>query len=177
MPRLGGEAFSLRRRPQLAAYVKKLPKPNLRNILLALVAFFIVRNLFKNDYRKEEMKYIRSGEQSGAKEIEKAIPMTADEREKFLASRGNDVEKLKHDIHYLLDEIHTLRQRGGDAKGGGGGGGGRDTELKIMDHIHLEKRKAHEEELLKQHPDFVPSKRLNKWGKDKKPDDGMTATT
>jgi len=161
MPRLGGENFILRRRPQLAAYTSKLPKANLRNILLALVAIFILRNLFKHDYRREEMKYIR-GNENLSREIEKAIPMTEEERFQFINSRAKDVDKLKHDIMYLLNEVHSLRQNARDQKDPGGR---RDSDLKAMDHLHLEKRKAHEEQLLKEHPDFVPSKRLNKWDK------------
>jgi hypothetical protein len=158
MSRLGGETFSLRRRPQLSKYAKKLPKPNLRNILIALVVVFILRNLLKNDYRKEEMNYLRDPA-THAKEMEKVLGMPEAERKKFINSRGNDVEKLKNDIDYLLNEVHSLRSGAKDPRNSITD---RDTDMKLMDHIHKEKRKAKEEQLMKDHPDFVPSRRAPK---------------
>lgn len=183
MPRLGsgaaagggggemGENKLHTRRPlQFMSYVRKFPKPNLRNILLAMVGFFILRNLLKNDYRKEEMNYLRNPAMT-SKDIEKALSMSEEERLKFINARGNDVEKLKHDIHYLLNEVQTLRAKGRDSKNFITG---RDSDLKAMDHLHMEKRKAREEQLLKDHPDFVPSRRVPRVDKQ---EDGETATT
>ncbi len=170
MPRLGGggENKIHTRRPPFLAYAKKLPKPNLRNILIALVGFFILRNILRNDYLKEETKYLRDPS-IASKDIEKALQMSEEDRVKFINARGNDVEKLKHDIHYLLNQVHTLRANVRDPKNSIAG---RDSDLKAMDHLHMEKRKAHEEQLLKDHPDFVPSRRLPKGEKK----EGETAT-
>jgi hypothetical protein len=168
MARFGGDNFVLRRRPQLLKYAKKLPKPNLRNIIIALVVVFILRNLLKNDYRKEEMNYLRDPEMH-TKEIEKALSMPEAERQIFINSRGNDVDKLKHDIGYLLNEVHSLRAHARDPNNSIND---RASDLKAMDHLHMEKRKAKEEQLLKDHPDFVPSRRSPK-GENK---EGATAT-
>ena len=158
LPKFGGDGFSLRQPPDLSKYTKKFPKPNLRNIIIALVTVFILRNVLKNDYQKEEMHFLRDPEVL-AKEIEKAISMTEPERQKFINSRGNDVEKLKQDIIYLLKEVHGLRA---SARGSLSSMSDRDSDFKAMDHLHMEKRKANEEKLLKEHPDFVPSRRVPK---------------
>ena len=190
MPRLGGgggnndntigeNKIHTRRPIQFSAYVKKLPKPNLRNILIALIGFFMLRNLLKNDYRREEMKYLREPSLS-SRDIEKAIRMSEAERIKFINARANDIETLKQDIHYLFKEVATLRAKNAahDSKHGGNGGlGARDADLKEMDRLHLEKRKAREEQLMKDHPDFVPSKRLPRGGDKEKDDGDVTATS
>lgn len=162
MVRFGGDNFVLRRRQELQKYTKRLPKPNKRNIFLACVAIFILRNLLRNDYRKEEMNYLRDPEMH-AKEIEKAVSMPEKQRMKFINSRGNDVEKLKQDVNYLLNEVHSLRANARDPMNSITN---RDSDLKAMDQLHMQKRKAKEEKLMKDHPDFVPSKRVPK-GKNK----------
>jgi hypothetical protein len=154
--RLGGEGFSLRRRPQLSAVRKYVPKVNLRNILIALVTLFILRNFLKKDYQKEEMKYLRDPI-SQAKELEMAIHGTEDDRFKFLDSRGRDVERLKKDIIYLLKEVKTLRSAARDPHSSISG---RDSDLKDMDNLHLQKRKEREAQLLKDHPNFVPHRKV-----------------
>lgn len=158
MSKLGGDGFNLRRRPklQLSTLRSKLPKFNLRNSMITLVVLFIVRNLLKNDYRKEEMKYLRDPAMQ-AKEIEKAIHGSEQDRYKFLNSRGKDVERLKQDIIYLLGEVKTLRTAARDPNSSMSG---RDSDLKEMDKLHMEKRQAREEQLLKEHPDFKPSRRV-----------------
>jgi hypothetical protein len=155
MSRLGGEGFSLKRRPRFSALHKNLPKVNLRNGLITLVTLFILRNLLRKDYREEEMKYLRDpGTQ--AKEVERAIIGSEEDRYKFLNSRGRDVERLKQDIIYLLGEVKTLRAAARDPNGSLAG---RDADLKDMDRLHLQKRKEREAQLLKDHPDFVPSRK------------------
>jgi hypothetical protein len=63
------------------------------------------------------------------------------------------MENMKKDIAFLLQEVDDLK---GHLKGSGGIP--RDSGLKEMDHVHAEKRKKHEEQLLKEHPDFKPSR-------------------
>jgi len=156
----GGEGFGLRRRPQLSAVRKYIPKVNLRNILITLVALFILRNVFKNDYQKEEMQYLRDPA-SQAKELEKAIRGSEADRFKFLDSRGKDVERLKKDIVYLLGEVKTLR---GAARDPHSSISGRDSDLKDMDKLHLQKRKDQEAQLLKDHPNFVSHRKVKEEG-------------
>ena len=170
MPRLGGgtsggntgeNKIHTRRPLQFSAYAKKLPKPNLRNILIALIGFFMLRNLIKNDYRKEEMKYLREPSLSSTRDIEKALRMSEAERIKFINTRANDIETLKQDIHYLFKEVAMLRSKtvSKDTKKALSE---REEGLKEMDHLHLQKRKEREEQLMKDHPDFVPSKRIER---------------
>lgn len=107
-------------------------------------------------------------------QIERYIPKTASERKQYVEDRKNDFETMKRDIAYLLSEVSELRATaakgsaveghsgGGHAGNGGGGGGsgGGGSLLARMDGVHAEKRRQHEEELLKSHPDFKPGKRL-----------------
>jgi hypothetical protein len=133
-----------------------MPRLNLRNLLLFLAAFFVARNFLRNDYRKQEMQYLRD---SGFTEelIERHIPKTPEERKKYVEDKANDVEKMKKDIAYLLNEVAELKA-GGLTKEHNPDG--RKETLKVMDHLHAEKRKQKEDRLLKEHPDFKPSKRL-----------------
>jgi len=151
----GSEGFNLRRRsPQIlmAIRTRLLPKVTLRNTLLLLVTIFILRNFLKNDYREVELNYLRDPI-TQAKEIEKAVRGSEEDRFKFLNSRGNDVERLKHDVAYLLKELKTLRAACSSPINSIAG---RDSDLKDMDALHLKKRKEHEAQLLKEHPNFVP---------------------
>ena len=148
--------------------------------MIALIGFFMLRNLFKNDYRREEMKYLREPSLS-ARDIEKAIRMSEAERIRFVDARAKDIETLKQDIHYLFREVATLRAKtaGQDNKKALNE---RDEDLKEMDRLHLQKRQAREEQLMKDHPDFVPSKRIPRGGEGDKDiikqneDGGVTAT-
>jgi hypothetical protein len=124
--------------------------------MIALVLLFILRNLFKNDYKTEELTYLRDPV-TQAKEIEKAIHGSEGDRYKFLDSRGRNVERLKEDIIYLLGEVKALRAAARDPNSSLLG---RDSDLKGMDKLHLEKRKEREAQLLKDHPDFKPSRRV-----------------
>ena len=171
MPRLGGgttggntgeNKIHTRRLPlQISAYTKKLPKPNLRNILIALIGFFMLRNLLKNDYRREEMKYLREPSLSSTRDLEKALRMSEAERIKFVNARANDIETLKQDIHYLFKEVAMLRSKT-TAKDTKKALNEREEGLKEMDRLHLQKRQEREEQLMKDHPDFVPSKRVQR---------------
>mmetsp|Transcript_118838 Transcript_118838/g.177635 ORF Transcript_118838/g.177635 Transcript_118838/m.177635 type:complete len:165 (-) Transcript_118838:183-677(-) len=161
MPRLGqgdDPAMPARRRgPSLAFARTGTPKVNLRNVAFAMIGVFILRNILRNDYRSEEMKYLKNSG-SAQEQAERFIPKTPEEHEQYVNDKGNDSERMKHDIAYLLQEVDELkarlRPRGSQA--------GRDSTLIEMDHIHQEKRKRQEAELLKQHPDFKPSDRLRK---------------
>jgi hypothetical protein len=148
--------------------ILRSPKFNLRNALILLTSVFVIRNFLKNDYRRDEIKYLRD---SGMNEeqIERYIPKTAVERKAYVEERANDLERMKKDIAYLLKEVEELKcgQRHGSSNDNGRG----DT-LKSMDSIHEEKRRIKEEQLLIDHPNFKPSKRL----KDSLIKDGETKT-
>jgi len=90
-------------------------------------------------------------------QIERYIPKTAEERKKYVQDKANDVEKMKKDIAYLLNEVAELKA--------GGVTNEHDSDerkevLKSMDMVHERKRHDREEQLLKEHPDFKPGKRL-----------------
>ena len=127
------------------------PRFNVRNIFLGLAFFFVVRNLLRNDYRQEEIKYLR---QHGMEEeeIENYIPKTAVERKKYAEEQMNDVVRMKQDIIYLMKEVEDLKA-GRDSE--------RENTLKSMDKLHEEKRRNNEKQLLKDYPNFKPSKRLS----------------
>lgn len=131
------------------------PRFNFKNILFALAFFFVIRNLLKNDYRQEEVKYLRD---SGMDEeqIERYVPKTVAERKKNKDEREHDLEKMKKDITYLLKEVEELK--GGQTSSKYDDGRGK--TLKSMDIIHEEKRRKKEEQLLNDHPNFKRSKRL-----------------
>jgi hypothetical protein len=171
MVRLGGDegrSASPRRGPARAFSPRVLPKLTIRNVLLFLAGLFIARNILRNDYRHEEMKHLKeSGMEQN--EIEKYIPKTAEERRQYVADKGNDMIRMKKDVAYLLQEVSEIRALVKDPKGQ------RDTTLLEMDHIHEEKRKLHEEQLLKNHPDFKPSLRISKDIRKTKPDADETA--
>ena len=121
-----------------------------------LVAIFILRNVMRSDYRSEEMSYLK-GSGMTDEEIERYIPKTSEERKQYAADRANDLDRMKRDIAYLLNEVSELRGLVKDP----GVKGQRDAGLREMDHIHEIKRKAKEEKLLKEHPNFKPSPRLS----------------
>jgi ribosomal protein S15P/S13E len=154
MSRLGAvdESTSIRRRDRNPAF-GRIPKVNIRNVALLFIGIFILRNLLRNDYRSEEMKYLKDSGMS-PEEIEKYVPKTAEERRQYVASKQNDMTNMKKDIAFLLQEVNDLK---GHLKGTAGGNA-RDIGLKEMDHVHEVKRKAHEEQLLKDHPDFKPTR-------------------
>jgi len=140
---------------------------NFKNVLFLLAIFFVIRNLLKNDYRQEEVKYLRD---SGMDEeqIEKYIPKTVAERKKYKDKREQDLGKMKKDIDYLLKEVEELK--GGQRLSKYDDGRG--ETLNSMDVIHEEKRRKKEEQLLNDHPNFKPSKRL----KDLLTEEGETKT-
>jgi hypothetical protein len=169
MVRLGGDDARSASRPARAFSPRVLPKLTIRNVLLFLAGLFIARNILRNDYRHEEMNHLKeSGMEQN--EIEKYIPKTAEERRQYVADKGNDMDRMKKDVAYLLQEVSELR---GLVKPGVKGQ--RDTSLLEMDHVHEEKRKLHEEQLLKKNPDFKPSLRVSKDVRKTKPDADNTA--
>ena len=129
------------------------PRFNLRNVLLLLVVIFVLRNLLQNDYRSEEIQYLR---ESGITEeqIERIVPKIASGRE-----RNDELEKMKKDIEYLMKEVENLKVGEGSLHGKTSVSD-REGSLRSMDHLHEEKRRMNEEQLLRDHPDFKPSKRL-----------------
>ena len=87
-------------------------------------------------------------------QIQRYIPKTAVEQERI-----DEFKKMKDDIAYLLKEVEELKaarksleQKKPDT--------GRDEPLISMDEMHEKKRRMKEEQLLKDHPNFKPSKRL-----------------
>jgi hypothetical protein len=145
---------------------------NLRNVLLFLSAFFVMRNLLRRDYREEEISYLRESGMS-PEQIHRFIPRTAEEQKRYAESKTNDFEKMKKDIAYLLNEVAELKmqqnQSGGEQRNGHSqqppaedhaSDNEREGVLKAMDEKHLQKRREQEDELLKNNPDFHASKRI-----------------
>ena len=129
------------------------PRLNSRNVLLLLVAFFVLRNLLRNDYQKEEIQYLRD---SGVPEeqIKRYIPKTTAEQ-----GKNDDLQKMKDEIAFLLKEVEELKA-GQVSSHHKVSDSGRGESLLSVDRMHEEKRRKKEEQLLKEHPDFKPSKRL-----------------
>lgn len=126
-----------------------LPRLNLRNVLLLLAGLCVLRNLLKNDYRSQEIQYLR---ESGFSEeqIEKHIPGISGNEKK------DELQNMKNDIAYLMKEVEELktgRKENSSERSRG-------ESLRSMDSIHEKKRRMKEEQLLRDHPDFKPSKRL-----------------
>jgi len=128
------------------------PRLNLRNAILLLIVFFIIRNLLKNDYQREEINYLREGDSTQG-EMERIVPKAALEREKH-----DEFLKMKKDIAYLLKEVEELKNDRSSSNENKTNNLG--ESLRSMDQIHEEKRRMKEEQLLRDHPDFKPSKRL-----------------
>lgn len=76
-----------------------------RKGLLLLLAFFVLKNILKNDYRKEEIQYLRDSGLS-EEQIERYVPKTAAEREEYSVG----LEQMKKDILYLLKEVEMLKE-------------------------------------------------------------------
>ena len=127
-------------------------KFNWQNAILVLVVFFVLRNLLKNDYRQEEMQYLRNSGMS-EEQIERYIPKALAERKE-----SGGLEQMKKDIEYLLKEVEELKAARESSKEDVLHAERGET-LKSMDQIHQEKRRRNQEQLLKDHPDFKPSKR------------------
>ncbi len=132
---------------------------NLRNVFLGLAVLFVLRNFLHNDYRKEEIQYLRDSGMT-EEQIERYIPKTAAERKKYVEAKANDLEQMKKDIAYLLNEVSEIKAGRGMADNRQRHGDGRDETLSNMDKVHAEKRRQKEEQLLKDHPNFKPGKRL-----------------
>lgn len=126
---------------------------NVRNALLFLVAFFVLRNLLKNDYRREEIQYLRESGMT-VEQIERYIPKIDADQDK-----NDEFKKMKGDIAYLLKEVEELKVDRRLPKEIPLETG-RSESLRSIDRMHEEKRKTKEEQLLKDHPNFKPSKRL-----------------
>jgi DNA-binding transcriptional MerR regulator len=132
----------------------RLSRFNMRNVFLLLLTFLVLRNLLQNDYQKEEIKYLRNSGMS-EEQIQRYIPKTAVEHE-----QDDELENMKRDIAYLLKEVENLkaRLRSSEEKAHEIE---RNESLRTIDGMHEEKRRKKEEQLLKDHPNFKPSKRLN----------------
>lgn len=151
---------SLRNRRRYKLPTKFLPKANLRNLLLGLIVFFLLRAFFFTGYRKDVMENLSAQGPEGG-ELEHVIAKSSEERKEYVNGHGpKDVDKMKHDITYLLNEVHNLRAKAQQNPTGGDKPGSADRQmgLKEMDHRHMQRRKQNEEKLLKEHPDFVPSR-------------------
>jgi len=87
------------------------------------------------------------------KEIQQRVPKTAVDQ-----GKDEELRKMKEDIAYLLKEVEELKagQESSKLKPDSGRG----ASLTSMDKLHEEKRRMKEAQLLKEHPDFKPSKRL-----------------
>ena len=87
-------------------------------------------------------------------QIHRYIPKTAVEQETI-----DDLKKMKDDIAYLLKEVEDLKA-GRSSPEQKGHGTKRGESLISIDKMHEEKRRMKEEQLLRDHPNFKPSKRL-----------------
>lgn len=132
------------------------PRLNLRNALLLLVALFVLRNLLLNDYREEEIQHLRNSGMT-EEQIKRYVPSKAMEQ-----GRNDDLKRMKEDIAYLLKEVEVLKagQRSPEKRTQHNNDSGRGEPSISVDRIHEEKRRIKEEMLVKEHPDFKPSKRL-----------------
>ncbi len=127
-----------------------------------------MRNILRKDYRQEEMKYLREAGMSEEQIHRVFVPRTPEEQKKYVQDKANDVEKMKKDIAFLLNEVAELKAVNNVAQGGDQHNeeqqnhpkDGREDALNSMDRIHADKRQQREGELLKAHPDFHPSKRI-----------------
>ena len=130
----------LKRRIPGAPFAKN--KINLRNVGIVVVLLFIIRNFFRNDYRSQELNYIKDLDS-----VHRYVPKTAEEQQAYVNDRSNNVDRMKRDIAYLLQQVHELRTevRGGRMMD-------READLKRMDHIHMERRKEAEDKYLAEHP-------------------------
>ena len=176
MPAINRDSTSLfqggrRRKFSPSAALQRLPKANLRNLLLGLILFFVIRTFFfARSSHKEVIDHIDANKEtgeSGLGHLEEVIGKTAAERKKYVDEHHHDPVQLKRDITSLLNEVHNLRavaQKKLDADGATDPHADRQMGLQEMDHLHLMKRKAREEKLLRDHPDFVPSRRINRDG-------------
>ena len=87
-------------------------------------------------------------------QIEQLIPGIAVGHEE-----SDELQNIKKDIAYLMKEIEELKA-GREPSKENSSDHGLGESLRSMDGIHEKKRKMKEEQLLKDHPDFKPSKRL-----------------
>jgi hypothetical protein len=154
MPRLGsaGAPSPPRRlRNQQSPFLERIfgnhnSRPiNLRNVLLFLVAFFAMRNLMRRDYRREEIQYLRNSGMSD-EQVHRFVPRTAEEQRKYVQDKKTDVEKMKKDIAYLLNEVAELNARS------------MTTEQQMQQHQHVDNAQSNissqqEEEQQQQHED------------------------
>ena len=148
MPRLGGDTNSGNFSPaNLSRQAQLLARRNLtyKHVLILCLVLFVIKNLAFRDYRREEISELKNSGLS-QEEIERFVPTTAAERRKYVADKNNDLDRMKKDIAFLLQEVHELRAMARD-KAIAGEGGGVDEALKEMDKIHEEKRRRREQEL------------------------------
>mmetsp|Transcript_30678 Transcript_30678/g.46463 ORF Transcript_30678/g.46463 Transcript_30678/m.46463 type:complete len:149 (+) Transcript_30678:119-565(+) len=105
MPVLGSDESELTRRA-VSAY----PSYNsnmLVNIVILMVGFFLLNNLFFHDYRLEEMKQLRASGMS-AEEIKSFVPYNMRERREVEKTKENEMEQLKEDVVKLKEEVQRL---------------------------------------------------------------------
>ncbi len=152
MVRYGGGGLSSGGRNRPFRYFR-LPRLNLRNGLLLLIALFVMRNLLRNDYLEEEIQHLRKSGMTD-QQIKRYVPETA------LGQAGNEeLKKMKEEIANLKKEFEELKA-GQLSSEKQNHDSGRGEPLISVDQMHQEKRKRREEQLLRDHPNFKPSKRL-----------------
>eukprot|EP00546_Thalassionema_frauenfeldii_P002862 CAMPEP_0178934384 /NCGR_PEP_ID=MMETSP0786-20121207/23832_1 /TAXON_ID=186022 /ORGANISM="Thalassionema frauenfeldii, Strain CCMP 1798" /LENGTH=123 /DNA_ID=CAMNT_0020612159 /DNA_START=98 /DNA_END=469 /DNA_ORIENTATION=+ len=77
------------------------------NIVILMVGFFLLNNLFFHDYRLEEMKQLRASGMS-AEEIKSFVPYNMRERREVEKTKENEMEQLKEDVVKLKEEVQRL---------------------------------------------------------------------
>ncbi len=87
-------------------------------------------------------------------QIKRYVPKTTAEQ-----GKNDELQKMKEDIAFLLKEVEELKA-GQVSSNHKVSDSGRGESLLSVDSMHEAKRRKKEEQLLKEHPDFKPSKRL-----------------
>jgi hypothetical protein len=97
MPRLGSIDTSSPSRRRRTAALSRVPKLRIRNVLIALIALFVIRNFLRNDYRREGLKHLKEGGMS-EEELQRFFPKTPEGRRKDAEREENDLVRMKQDI-------------------------------------------------------------------------------
>ena len=88
-----------------------------RQILICTFSSHLYLTMIIQDYRKDaQTELLTSG--LSKDEVERYIPPTAEERRNYAKDQKNDLEKMKQDIAYLLEQVHELKKLVNETKAG-----------------------------------------------------------
>eukprot|EP00980_Cylindrotheca_fusiformis_P003970 scaffold874_cov126-Cylindrotheca_fusiformis.AAC.3 len=146
----GNDSMQARRRRRFGFF--RMPKLRLQNVLIGLIFLFALRNFLRNDSQQE------GHQKEGGLTKEEVLQMFPQVKE----NKAADVAHMKDDIARLKEEVKSLRASLGksEEKAASVVKDVREEVLKQMDEIHLQKRKAKDEQLEKEHPDFHPTRKM-----------------